>query len=102
MSLTGVAQAGSNAVDGDVDAASQAFVGIAAAMALEQLDLQVIERIHVGRAQLQGTAKLRVVAEKIVLFQNAQQMVACERPFATNLRKDTFAQISIADQFRVA
>jgi hypothetical protein len=63
--LTAVAQPGSDAVDRQVDAAGHPLVGFAGAVALEQLDLQVVERVHVGRAQLQRALEHRVVGEEV-------------------------------------
>lgn len=47
MLLPGIAQARSDAVDRQVNAAPHAHVRIARTMALEQFDLQVIERIQI-------------------------------------------------------
>ncbi len=61
--LTAVAQAGSDTVDRQVDAAGDPFVGFAGPVALEQFDLQVVQRVHVGCAQLERVAQHRVVGE---------------------------------------
>ena len=50
VKLPAVAQTGGDAVDGQVDAGDHAAVGIARAVALEQLDLNVIQRINVRKA----------------------------------------------------
>ena len=47
---TRVAQARSDAVDADVDAALHALVGLAFAVAPHQLHLQVVQRVDVGKA----------------------------------------------------
>ena len=46
--LPAVTQSGGDAVDGQVNATGQTLVGIAGAVSLEQLDLQMVQRIHVG------------------------------------------------------
>jgi hypothetical protein len=78
--LTAVAQPGSDAVDRQMDAAGDPLVGFAGAVALEQLDLQVVQRVHVGRAQLQRTLEHRIVGEEIVLFEDGQQVLFGSAP----------------------
>ena len=100
--LTAVAQAGGNAVDRQVDAAGQSLVGIAAAVTLEQLDLQVVERVHVRGAQFQRLAEQGVVGQQFILFFNRQQVAAGQRPFGLNAAEYALAQLGIGNQFGVA
>jgi hypothetical protein len=46
--LPAIPQSGGNPVDGEMDALDNPFVGVAGAIALEQFQLHVVERIDVG------------------------------------------------------
>jgi len=59
-----VAQPGCNAVDGEMNGALDPLVSVAGTMALQQRDLQVVERIDVGCAGLQAACESRVVLQK--------------------------------------
>ena len=47
-----------------MDAALDAVVGLAAAVAAQQFELQVVERIEVGQAVADGVGERRVVGEQ--------------------------------------
>ena len=48
--LAAVPQAGGDAIYGQVDAGNDILIRIAGAISLQQLDLQVIERVDIGKA----------------------------------------------------
>ena len=48
--LAAIAQAGSNAVNREMDSLHDPLIGYAGAKALEQLDLNMIERVDIGKA----------------------------------------------------
>ena len=74
----------------------------ASPVALEQFDLQVVQRVHVRRAQLERVTQHRVVGEQFVLFLDGQQVLAGQIPFGPDAAEDAFAQLGIGDQFGVA
>jgi hypothetical protein len=70
--LAAVAQAGGNAVDGQMDAGDHATVGVARAVALEELDLDVIERIDVRKTVTDRIRQQGVMLEQRRLLQDCQ------------------------------
>src|SRR6516165_5832367 len=58
--LSAVAQAGSDPVDGEVDAMGNALIGIAGAVAVEELDLHMVERIEIGEAVADRACQKRI------------------------------------------
>jgi hypothetical protein len=61
INLPAVSQPCRNAVDGEMDSPLNQFVIVPGAMALEQGDLQMVERINVGCPGQQATRKCGVV-----------------------------------------
>src|SRR5262249_45374080 len=71
--LPAIAQAGRDAVDGEVDALHHVLVGVAGAVALGQIDLHVIERIDLRQAVADGAGELRVAFEQRLLAHDGEQ-----------------------------
>ena len=59
-----VAQSGRDAVDGQVDPVHDALVRVAAAMPLQKLDLQVVQRIEVGETVADRAREQPVLLEQ--------------------------------------
>src|SRR5215213_5390553 len=62
--LAAVAQSCGNPVDRQMDALDDALVGVAGAVALQQLKLHVIERIDVGKAVADSAGERRVAFQQ--------------------------------------
>ena len=56
-----------NAVDTDVDTALHALVGQASAVAADQLDLQVVQRVDVGESVSDRAVERRVAGQAVFL-----------------------------------
>src|SRR3954462_5935642 len=67
-----VAQSGGQAVDRQVDRPAGALVRLPCAIAAQQLDLQVVERIEVREAVANGALERRIVLEQAVLARDGE------------------------------
>src|SRR6185437_11751867 len=94
-----IAQARRNAVDGDLDATQDLLVRILRAVFLQQLDLNVIERIEIGKAVADRTLQQRVALQQPLLPHDIEQRPDASVPFAADATKDVFAQAHIRHQF---
>jgi phosphatidylserine/phosphatidylglycerophosphate/cardiolipin synthase-like enzyme len=89
-----VAQSRGDAVDGQVDAALHALVGLAGAVAAQQLDLDVVQRIEVGEAVADRALQQRIEVEQFLLAGDRQQRGDRGLPFGLDAREDGLAQAS--------
>ena len=71
--LAAVAQTGSNAVDREMDALHDPLVGSPGAMALEQLDLNMIERVDIRKAVAYRAREQGILLEQRLLLGDGQQ-----------------------------
>src|SRR5712692_2626060 len=96
--LAAVSQAGRNAVDGEVDRAQQARVAAAGAVAAQQLDLQVVERVEVGKAVADRARQGRVVGEQLGMPGDRREPAARALPLLRDAAEDFAAQPFVRDQ----
>src|SRR5690606_23125900 len=103
----GVAQPRRDSVDGEVDGAAYARIGLAMAVALrgaptaDQFDLQVVQRVDVGKALAQRGQQHGVVGQQVALRQQPQHGYGA-RVFGADLPEDALAQRAPGHQLRVA
>src|SRR3954466_7817646 len=62
--LSAVAQSGGNAVDRQMNPADDRLARVAAAIALQQLDLHMVERIEIGKAVADRTRQQRIAFQQ--------------------------------------
>src|SRR6476469_5589717 len=65
--LSRIAQARGDAVDGEMDALDDALVGVAGAVALQELELHVVEGIEVGKAVADGAGEQGIGLQQLGL-----------------------------------
>ena len=89
--LAGVAQAGGDAVDRQVDAALQplhAFLALApVAVAAQQFDLQVVERVEIGEAMRDRARQRRVALQPFGLAGDQRQCLVGAAVVRVNLSR---------------
>ena len=66
-------------------------------MTAQELDLQVVKRVHVREAVADRTAQELIVREELVLLLDRQQMLLGTLEFAANGRKYFLAQLRVRD-----
>src|SRR5438105_6629786 len=94
--LAAVAKPGGDAVDGEMDGAQQPLVLALGAMASQELDLQVVERIEIGEAVADRAGEGWVLCQKFALPGDRRE----KAPRALPLRLD--APEHVARELRVA
>ena len=90
--LAAVAQAGGDAVDAEVDALDDARVGVAGAVAAQQFDLHVVERIDVGEAVADRARQQRIALQQRLLPVMASTASIERLPFRAQAGEDRSAQ----------
>src|SRR5262249_21834825 len=100
--LTTVAQSCGYPVDGQMDCLHHALVGIAGPMTLQQFDLYMVERIEVGKAVLDRARQQGILVEQCLLTGDGEQHFNRVLPFGAQPRKDSFAELGVLDELRVA
>ena len=102
--LPAVAQAGGDAVDGEVDALRRRpSSAVAAAVALQQLDLHVVERIEVGEAVADRAREQRVALQQRLLLHDREQGIdRCPATRRAGARRSLSRSSASADQLGVA
>jgi hypothetical protein len=75
-SSAGIAQAGGNPVDRQLDAVQHALVAVGRAMPPQQLDLQVVQRIEVRQPMTQRARQQRVALQQRVTAYDRRQNLA--------------------------
>ena len=78
------------------------LVAFSAAVALQQFDLQVVERVEVGEAVADRALEHGVAVEQFGLAHDRQQRVDRGLPLGFEAREDGVAQRFVLDQLRVA
>src|SRR5262249_39020612 len=100
--LTTVAQSCSYPVNGQMDCLHHALVGIARSVTSQQFDLYMVERIEVGKAVLNRARQQGILVEQCLLAGDGEQRFNRVLPFGTQSRKDSFTQLGVFDEFRIA
>src|SRR5262249_49417568 len=100
--LATVAQPCGYPIDGQMDCLHHALVGLAGPMTLQQFDLHMVERIEVGEAVLDRARQQGILVEQCLLASDGEQHFNRVPPFDTQPRKDSFAQLGVLDELRVA
>src|SRR5262245_41387321 len=100
--LATVAQPCGYPVDGQMDCLHHALVAIASTVTLQQFDLYVVEWIEVRKAVLDRARQQGVLIEQCLLAGDGEQHFNRRLPFGTQPRKDSFAQLGVLDELRVA
>src|SRR6266481_5644546 len=100
--LATVAQPCGYPVDGQMDCLHHALVGIAGPVTLQQFDLYMVERIEVGKAVLDRARQQGILVEQCLLAGDGEQHFNRVLPFGTQPRKDSFAQLGVLDELRIA
>src|SRR5262245_46286945 len=85
--LCAVAQARGNAVDREVDALHHGLVAVAATVALQQLQLHVVERVEVGEAVAYRAGEQLVVLQQSLVLHDLEQGVDGILPFGAQARE---------------
>src|SRR5438093_3055515 len=102
MRSSAVPQAGRDAVDRQMDRASRADVGVAGAIAAEQLDLQVFQRVEIGKAVADAALERWVVLEQRRLLRDRQAMPNAPLVLARDPREDRVAQCRVRYELSIA
>src|SRR5262249_36558397 len=102
LALPAIAQARGDAIDGQVDSLNHALVGIAGAVALEQLDLQVVDGIEIGETVADRPGEQRILLQQDLLLHDGEHRLDRILPFSAESRKDPVAQAAALDQVCVA
>ena len=76
------------AVDRQVDHPQEPFVSLAGAVAAQELDLHVVERIEVGKAVADRARKRRVVGEQLLVSGDRGEPLSRAMPFFRNPCED--------------
>src|SRR5574337_2083879 len=87
-----VAQPRREAVDRQVDRALRAQIGLARAVAAQELDLQVIERIEIRKAVANAARKRRVLFEQRLLSGDREIVRARARVLGDDAREYAITQ----------
>src|SRR6218665_258693 len=98
----GIAQPCGNPVDRDVDSGLHALIILAGTPAAHQFDLQMVQRVDVCEAVLDGARQRAVVRQALLVAGDAAERIGGAVPFGLDGGKDLFAQARVADQFAVA
>src|ERR687888_330834 len=101
-SLAAVAQPCGYSVDGQMDCLHHALVGIAGPVTPEEFDLYMVQRIEVGKAVLDRAREQGILLEQCLLAGDGEQHFNRILPFGTQSRKDSFAQLGVLDELRIA
>ena len=85
--LTGIPQARSNPVDGNMDTAPHALVALAGAVAAYQFDLEVVQRVDVGEAVVDGALQAGVGGQALFVASDQGEGVGGAMPFLLDRTK---------------
>src|SRR5215211_3218093 len=102
MLSSAVPQSRGDAVDGEMDGLDDPLVGVAGAVALQQFELHVIERIDIGKTIAKGTGERRVALQQRILLEDRQQRLPRALILVADACEDRLAQLRIRDQLLVA
>ena len=102
VTLPAVPQPGRNAVDAELDALHHAGVGVAGAVAAQQFDLHVVQRIDVGHPAAQRASEQRISFQKLLLACDSAHGIDGRLPLGFQPFEDRAAQRLIANQLGVA
>src|SRR5690348_4357151 len=97
-----VAQSRGEAVDGEMDRAPGAGIGVAGAIAAQELDLQVIERVEIGKAVADAARERGIVLEQRRLTRDGEEMAQRERVLVANAGEYCVTHAGIGNELRVA
>src|SRR5512146_1441866 len=97
-----VAQARGDAVDREMNRALGARVGIARAVALEQLDLKMVERIEIGKAAAYRARERRVVRQQLLAPGDFREPAPGAMPFDRDVAEHARAKPGVGHQLGVA
>ena len=107
MCSAGVAQARRNAVDGDVDAALDALIrcGLVPkpfAVAANQFNLQMVQRIQIGKPVLDGALQRRIASQALLVPGDQHECCCHAVPLGLNQAENLAAQSRVAHQVGIA
>src|SRR6266540_5575919 len=85
--LAAVAQRRRDAVDGEVNGAHGALLGVPRPVAAQERELDVVQRIQVGEAVADRAGEGRVAGEELARARDREQPVARRVPFGFYLRE---------------
>src|SRR5579859_1368301 len=102
VALTRVPQTGRDAVDRQMNAFNDRGVHIAASAAADELYLQVIERINVGKARADGRGKVGVLLKQGRLPRDLEKRLCRALPLSADLTKDFISKMSVLHKPRIA
>src|ERR1700681_153512 len=97
-----VAQARGEPVDRQMYSALGELIGLARAIATQQLDLEVIERIEIGEAIANASRQRRVVVKERRLAGDRMHQFDGPPMFRGNSRKNLVPRLAIRKKIRVA
>src|SRR5689334_3342849 len=97
-----VAQGSGDSADRELNGLLNAFVSLASTMALEQLNLQMIQGLDVGQSQPDRNIQLGIVLEQARLARNVEQAVVCGMPGAFDLIEVMACHLLILHQRQIA
>ena len=89
--LTAVAQPRRQAIDSEMHRALRALVGLAAPETPKQLDLQVVQRVEIGKAVTQALGERRVVVQQLALASDHEQCIERALMLVGNPAENTLA-----------
>src|SRR5712691_3213685 len=95
--LAAVAQRRRDAVDGEMDGAHGALPGVAVAVAAQERELDVVERIQVGETVADRAREGRVAGKELARAGDREQPVARRVPFGFYARKHRLAHARVGE-----
>ena len=101
-SLSRITHPRRNTVDGQMNAVLHAVIRLPRTPAAHQLNLQVVERVDIGKAVANGTCQCRVVGQAVFVTGDVGQRLHRALPFRLNRAKNAFAQPGVGHQFAIA
>src|SRR5436853_3556013 len=96
--LAAVAQAGGDAVDGEVDRAQEALVAAGGAVAAKQFHLQVVQRIEVREAVADRARERRIFGQQLRVPGDGEEPAPRALAFALDALEDARAQPGVGHE----
>src|SRR5260221_4680309 len=100
--LSAVAQSRGDAIDREMDRALGALISITGAVTAQQLDLQVVERVEIGKTVSYRARERGVSRKKISRLCDREQPAAREFPLFAQALPHAFAHHRIGDELGIA
>ncbi len=99
--LSAGTKAGGDAIYGEMDTSHDSRICCAGAMATEELDLNVIERIDIGKPIAYRAREERIAFEQRILLHDRQDRLHGPMPFAVEPIEDCLPKLRVSDKLGI-